>query len=169
MAASGGGGSRRRERAARDEPSAEARAALARAAAHARSALAEALLAARALADAASLATTGRTAGGEGALGAFARALDELAATLAGGADPAGSELLHAVLSALDGEIARWEARAHEDADARAVLRAYLGLREILWELGVRPAPSRRASRARAPRPRGGSRVQRVAVDDAGP
>jgi hypothetical protein len=165
----GGSRTRRGERAG--EPYADAQAALARALEHARRSLAEAVLATRALADAASLAATGRPAGGEGALGALGRGLDELAGALAGGADAGGSDLLRAVLDALDAEIARWEARAREDADARGVLRAYLGLREILWELGVRPARAPRQSpegRAR-PRPRrAGPRVQRVAVDDDG-
>jgi hypothetical protein len=165
----GGPGTRRDARGA--APRDDAQAALGRALEHARRSLAEAVLAARALADAASLAATGRPADGEGALGALGRGLDELAAALAGGADAGGGDLLRAVLDALDAEIARWEARAREDADARGVLRAYLGLREILWELGVRPPrePREKASRggrARARRP--GPRVQRVAVDDDG-
>ena len=47
---------------------------------------------------------------------------------------------------ALDLEIERWERRAREDPDARAVLRAFLGVRELLWELGIRPQPKRGAA-----------------------
>ena len=67
------------------------------------------------------------------------------------------------MVEALDAEIARWEERAKTDDDARAMLRAYLGLREILWELGVRPESARgkRSERDRAPR------VQRVHIDAA--
>ena len=64
----------------------------------------------------------------------------------------------------------RWEERARDDSDARSVLRAYLGMREILWELGVRSSKPRtgapksgRAGRAK----RTGKkppRVQRVEV-----
>ena len=39
---------------------------------------------------------------------------------------------------ALSQEIARWEMRSKSDPAARPVLRAFLGLRELLWELGMR-------------------------------
>ncbi len=39
---------------------------------------------------------------------------------------------------ALAREIARWEMRSKSDQAARPVLRAFLGLRELLWELGMR-------------------------------
>ena len=39
---------------------------------------------------------------------------------------------------ALAREIARWEKRSKSDQAARPVLRAFLGLRELLWELGMR-------------------------------
>ena len=39
---------------------------------------------------------------------------------------------------ALAREIARWEIRSKSDQAARPVLRAFLGLRELLWELGMR-------------------------------
>jgi len=149
-------------------------AALARAATHGRRAASEALLAARALLDALSLALHGASADERRILGLAARTLDDLADALAGGDARPG--VLAAVAEALDAEIARWEARARHDADARAVLRAYLGLREILWELGVRPAGSApapeadeagRAQPGRRPqrRDRGRGRVQRVPVE----
>lgn len=127
--------------------------ALARAAVHGRRAASEALLAARALLDALSLALHGAAPEERRILGLAARGLDDLAATISGGAPP--TRVLAAIAGALDAEIARWEARAHDDDDARAVLRAYLGLREVLWEFGVRPDRDGAAPRdaARAPSP----------------
>jgi len=129
-------------------------------------------LAARALLDALSLALHGAGPDERRVLGLAARALDDAADALAGGGARPG--LLAAVAEALDAEIARWEARARQDADARAVLRAYLGLREILWELGVRPAGASpdaapgagRSTRGRGPTSgRGRGRIQRVPVE----
>ncbi len=79
---------------------------------------------------------------------------------------------------ALAREITRWEERSKHDPDARAVLRAFLGLRELLWELGLRgettedAGPDRaddRASRGTPPKPAasaGRERVQRFEVED---
>jgi hypothetical protein len=146
--------------------------ALARATEHGRRAAAEALRAARALLDALSLALHGANAEERRVLGLAARSLDDLAAALHEGG-PVG--VLAAVAEALDVEIARWEARARHDVDARAVLRAWLGLREILWELGVRrargdaeTAETPRPAPGRSPGRRGrgpGRRVQRVPVE----
>jgi len=151
-----------------DPPPASVEEALARAAGHGRAALAEALAAGRALADAGSLAATGQPVPGDGALGWAGRALDELVVALASDRPGGGAGVLVAVAEALEAEIARWEARARDDPDARAVLRAYLGLRELLWELGVRPAPGNGGATAGASdrRPRGGRRVQRVPVEE---
>ena len=82
------------------------------------------------------------------------------------------------LFAALETEIARWEERSRNDPDARAVLRAFLGLRELLYELGLRreaPPPARgpREPKARAGRARptraaasGRERVQRFDVED---
>jgi hypothetical protein len=124
--------------------------ALARARRHAKSALAEALEAVRALLDAASLATAGATAETHPLFAAidqwFARTSRGFAAEggLAGG-------IVAEIAEALDSEIARWEERAKHDADARSVLRAFLGLREVLWELGVRASFAQRAEGERRP------------------
>ncbi|MEM9176712.1 MAG: hypothetical protein AAGC67_15920 [Myxococcota bacterium] len=71
---------------------------------------------------------------------------------------------------ALAREIERWEARSAHDADARAVLRAFLGLRELLWELGLRSEPGADRPGAAAHAPPGGAsrppRVQRFDVED---
>jgi hypothetical protein len=148
-----------------EDPSAALEAALARSRGHARAALSEALACLRALLDAASLATHGVPAEGHGLLRRLATALADAAEGLAPEVD--GTEIIDAVAAALDEEIARWEVRAEGDPDARAVLRAFLGVRELLWELGIRRD---RGTRARGPavaRPR--ERVQRVHVQAAPP
>jgi hypothetical protein len=147
--------------------------ALRRALGHARSAAGEAALAARALLDAASLGATGVPADGHEPLRGAVRWLEELAASAG------ASRWLAALGEALDAEIARWEARSRSDPEARGVLRAFLGLREMLWELGVRgaappPEAAARATRTR-PRPRPAAprtaarRLERVPIDGGGP
>lgn len=73
---------------------------------------------------------------------------------------------------ALEAEIKRWEQRSQTDPDARPVLRAFLGLRELLWELGLgREAPPTK-DRSRPNEDTGGStrshrdRVQRFDVEN---
>lgn len=143
---------------------ASAEEALARATEHGRAAAAELLAALRSLLDAAALASSGEPSRSHALLGPLAQLLDGLAADVDPRLDAGARSLLVAVAEALDLEIARWEERAREDGDARAVLRAFLGLRELLWELGVRSAPRRpgpaRAGVRRAER----RRVQRVPV-----
>ena len=145
----------------------EARQALARASRHARTAAREATLALRALLDAAALFSAGVPAETHATLQSAAHWLDGLARGVApeGGSD---ASIAQALADALDAEIARWEARAAQDPDARAVLRAFLGVRELLWELGVRAdtrsaaAPRTRPSeRSAAPQRR---RVERTRV-----
>jgi hypothetical protein len=136
--------------------------ALARAKRHAKSAVAEALEALRALLDAASLATSGAPA----AHNALFESVDRwIARASRGWASEGGLSdgIAAEIAAALDLEIARWEERTKSDDDARPVLRAFLGLREVLWELGVRAprAEAESAPSAPATRPR---RVQRVAV-----
>ncbi len=133
--------------------------ALARARRHARASLAEAVAAARALLDAAALAATGMPSDEQRRLSGLAATLDALAAQIAPDGAGDGTPLLAAVYEALDDEIERWEERSRDDADARPVLRAFLGLREILWELGVRP------TQGPPPEPSRGARVQRVPVE----
>jgi hypothetical protein len=142
---------------------ADTRRALEEAARHARTAAAEAALALRALVDAAALFTAGVPAGSHAVLGGAARWLDSLArgASPETGADLA---LTHALAGALDAEIARWEARAAQDPDARAVLRAFLGVRELLWELGVRPSTSSQPTPAPEKAAARRKRVERVPV-----
>jgi hypothetical protein len=136
-------------------PPEDARRALVRAGRHARAACREAALSLRALLDAAALASAGVPAETHAALRGAAHWIDALARGVAP-EDGADARLAQALADALDAEIARWEARASQDPDARAVLRAFLGVRELLWELGVRadaPAPDAPAEARRAARP----------------
>lgn len=147
----------------RRQPPRSVEEALRRAAGHGRRALAEAVAAARALLDAAALGVTGETAEARASLATLAHALDDLENALAGEAADA-SPLLGVLAAALDAEIARWELRASEDRDARAVLRAFLGLREVLWEMGVRGAAAGPpVQRSRAAKPRSRSRDSKKA------
>ena len=54
---------------------------------------------------------------------------------------------------------------AGNDAEARAVLRAFLGVREILWEFGVRNArPNNKGeTETKAPKPDGSGKPRRSA------
>jgi hypothetical protein len=178
MPEQGADGPRRTERhAAFRNPPASAAEALARARQHARSAASEALACVHALLDAGSLASLGSSAEASRLLAPVAQLLESAALALSPDSDAVSAPLLSALAEALDAEIARWEARARDDAEARAVLRAFLGVRELLWELGLRRSDTARgpsAAEARAPRageaPRGPRplrrrpRVQRVPV-----
>jgi len=91
------------------------------------------------------------------------------------------SRFTEPLAEALESEIKRWERRSRTDEDARLVLRAFLGMRELLWDLGMRhetepprqgtpPKPrnakrSRPASESARATPRR-ERVQRFDVED---
>jgi hypothetical protein len=137
--------------------------ALARARHHGRSAASESLAALQALVEATSLATRGRGSDSSRLLGPMAKLFAGLIDDLGRDGGAGAARILDTIALAVDGEIARWQERAVDDVEARTVLRAFLGLREVLWELGVRRnAGGRRAPRAK-PR-RSGPRVQRVPV-----
>ncbi len=131
----------------------------------------------RALLDAASLVTSSEPSQAHRLLGPLASLLEDLSAHLDRDAGATPAPILDAITEALDVEIAHWEQRASDDSDARAVLRAFLGLRELLWEFGVgrgpaeeRPIQTPDATRAdsrvrRSPQPRRGPRVQRVPIE----
>jgi len=126
--------------------------AMARARQHGLAALAESALALRALVDAASLAATGAPSDAHAAIAGASTWLDQIAEQLQTGAGRSGAPWLDAVARVLDAEIERWETRGRDDPEARAVLRAYLGVREILWEFGLRPAHNDQSEReARKP------------------
>jgi len=170
---------RRRDRARQGEAASgeSAAEAVARARRHTQSAIAEALEAVRALLDASSLALSGEAAADNAVLGPIARILEGLRARFDGGvATGEAAALLGSIAEALDAEIARWQARAESDPEARAVLRAFLGLRELLWEFGIRresdpgtsaeksPRGAHKAGRSN-PHRRKRTRVQRVTVE----
>lgn len=111
--------------------------ALARARGHAQASIAEALASISALLDAVSLASSGELASVNGILAPAMRALEDLRNQFSG-QDHESLPLIESIAEALDTEIARWEERARDDPNARSVLRAFLGLRELLWEFGVR-------------------------------
>lgn len=159
------------------------RQAIERATHHAGLALAEGVATARALLDAASIGVTGESAQTHQHLSEFAKALDQISYALSGQASSLSNTALSSLLDALEAEISRWEVRSKTDDDARAVLRAFLGLREFLWELGVRPDaadglakpdPQRSRDRDRRERAepnspggaaRGTPRVQRIVIE----
>ncbi len=172
----------RNERDRREPPPRTLDEALERARRHGLAALAESASAARALVDAAALAATGAPSDAHDRLAAATEWLDA-AAERAGAGRPLGP-WLDAVSDALDDEIERWEEKSRVDPEARAVLRAFLGVREILWEFGLRardgaaasptaddlrapratPVETARTRSPRAARP-GGARLQRVPVE----
>jgi len=150
--------------------------ALNRARLHGRAAAAESFAAVRALIDAAALSSGGGASDASRLLGPIAKLFESLGNDLGANAIDGSARVLESIASAIDDEIAVWEERARTDTEARTVLRAFLGLREVLWEFGVRrasPQPERQAtsrSRSGAARTRTrtpGSnrpRVQRVPV-----
>lgn len=148
--------------------------ALARARDHAASSVREAVAAIGALLDAAALAFDGEPADANRLLGPAARVLEGLRERLDAAGSGDAAALLQAVAEALDEEITRWEERARRDPDARPVLRAFLGLRELLWEFGVRSGArqtetngpgARGARRSGRAKRRRGPRVQRVPIE----
>jgi len=149
--------------------------ALNRARLHGRAAAAESFAAVRAMIDAAALTSGGSASDASRLLGPIAKLFESLGNELGGNAVDGSTRILESIASAVDDEIAVWEEQARTDTEARTVLRAFLGLREVMWEFGVRrasPTPkngtadkSRAGGRPRpqAPRPTR-PRVQRVPV-----
>jgi hypothetical protein len=170
---------RSRDQTRRDETESPERSseAFVRARKHAHAAIAEALASVGALLDASSLALSGEAATSNALLGPMARILEGLRAEFDASTTTGEiAALLRSIVDALDAEIGRWETRAETDPDARAVLRAFLGLRELLWEFGIRRESDANQSGetpTRAARKKGRSassrrkqpRVQRVTVE----
>jgi hypothetical protein len=150
----------------RNDPESVAEA-LERARLHARLAAAESLAALAALVDAGTLAATGGAARA-GRLAPLAQSLEQLRAWLEPDGRADGASVLAALSEALDAEIKRWEERSREDPEARAILRAFLAVREVVWELtsrsgaAGRDAPSAAQQSESGPSP---SRIQRVPVE----
>ena len=112
--------------------------ALARSLQHARNSASEALMATRALMDALSILLANepvvRHAQPNSPIANLAGAIERWAGTLRGPEPDRSSPGLPEVLRALETEIDRWALRAQTDPNARTVLHAFLGMREILWE-----------------------------------
>lgn len=123
----------------------------------------EALEAARALLETALRANGLHTVAPDSLAGEIGRSLDALISALREGTPFRLPPALAAPLfRALEAEILRWETRSKTDPDARPVLRAFLGLREILWEFGVRaPGESQPAPDAQGEEMHGASRAKR--------
>lgn len=153
--------------------------ALAEARRHGQRAAAELALALRALLDAATLAARGAPAS-HGGLAPLAEALERASTWLGAGGDGGGDAVLRALADGLDAEIARWEAKSRVDPEARSVLRAFLAVREVLFEVSTRfgapretepagpdaPAADTEERPTRSARPRRARRrVERVAVE----
>jgi hypothetical protein len=117
--------------------------ALAQSLQHARNSASEALMAARKLMDALSILLSDepviRHAEPDSPIGMLAQAIERWAGSVRGPEPSYPSPELGAILHALDAEITRWEKRANSDPEARTVLRAFLGMREILWEFNSPP------------------------------
>lgn len=115
--------------------------ALRRARTHLRSATLEGLEAASALLDAA-VGTAGiEDSDPRSFVGELRSSLNDLLAAIrTEGALQFPTAFAEPILAALDAEIARWEGRSANDEASRPVLRSFLALRELLWELGVRPS-----------------------------
>lgn len=68
----------------------------------------------------------------------FGTGLDDLVSALRrGGLLQPPRALMQSLSEALEHEIRRWETRSRSDPEARLVLRAFLVLRELSWELGT--------------------------------
>lgn len=134
--------------------------AMARARGHLRASTIESLEAARALIEAARHAADASPPAPDSLAGDLDAALDAWIEALRSGRRLSlPPRLALPLLRALEREIERWQARSHRDGDARVVLRAFLGLRELLWELGVRGA----TATGRAAPPDRGARAKRAA------
>ncbi len=120
--------------------------ALQRARKHLHRATLEGLEAARALLEAAARTSGLTDASRESLVGNLQSSLENLIAGIRENSSIVlPKALIEPLAAALETEIERWERRSQTDPDARPVLRAFLGLRELLWELGLdRTAPPRK-------------------------
>ncbi|MEE3326049.1 MAG: hypothetical protein VX252_01805 [Myxococcota bacterium] len=146
--------------------------ALAQSRKHARMALSEVLRSISYLIDAAALGLgAGQNPILDSGWTSLVGAIDETARKLAGVQIHSTQEdRVAEILAALELEISRWEDRAHRDTHAQAVLLAFTGLREMIWEIrGAPGSPPREAgplkadSRSRTRKPTQNPRSKRIA------
>ena len=104
---------------------------------HARLALSEVLRSVSCLIDAAALALgAGQNPILDTGWTALVSAIDEVAGKLAGvRVEETQADGVSEILTALEVEIARWKGRASQDEHAQAVLIAFMGLHEMVWEM----------------------------------
>ena len=128
-------------------------------------------MAARKLMDALSILLSDepviRHAAPDSPIGLLAQAIERWAGTVRGPEPVYPSPELGAILEALDTEITRWEKRAKDDPEARVVLRAFLGMREILWELST--PPGRQRPRSRSGRRKEGNSSRKAGLEPSRP
>ena len=137
---------------------------------HARLALSEVLRSISCLIDAAALALgAGQNPILDSGWTSLVSAIDEVARKLAGvqESEPQ-AEGVSEILAALEQEISRWEDRAAHDEHAQAVLIAFVGLREMVWQMrqvrgstGVKTQTIQAPSRNRSHEPLETSRSER--------
>jgi len=117
--------------------------ALARARDHGRRAASETLAALQALIEAGAL-TRGPLAD-EGQLAMLRSALERARQWVDPEAGRDAASVLAGISQVLDEEVLRWEEKSRQDPEARTILRAFLAVREVLFELtardGGKPAP----------------------------
>ncbi len=124
--------------------------ALKRARAHFRSSILEGLEGTRALLQATVHASGLTDVSKDSMVGQVERQLEDLIAVLRDSAAfTIPRALAEPLQTAIDAEINRWEQRSRTDPDARLVLRAFLGMRELLWEVGMRSDGATRAGGSR--------------------
>lgn len=147
--------------------------ALRRARTHLRNSTLEGLEATRALLEAATHASGLTTNSADSMVGQLQGQLEDLISALRNNASFVMPRALAEPLeAAVDAEIKRWEERSRTDPDARLVLRAFLGMRELLWEFSTRSdgardpvEPQPNVNPRKAPRSQR-DRVQRFDIED---
>jgi len=147
--------------------------ALERARAHLRQSMLEGLEGIRALLEAAALATEGTRPPAESLTGQIQAQIEDLLSALRDSASFSLPRAMAEPLSdAVEAEIRRWEERAKNDPDARLVLRAFLGMRELIWEFSNRgdDVHEQAGKRAKHTPPKANpatrERVQRFDIED---
>ncbi len=147
--------------------------ALHRARKHLRISTVEAFEGARALLEAAMHSSGLTSASPDSLVGQIQRQLDDVIAALRGDAPLVMPRALAKSLGgAIDAEIKRWERLSQTDSDARLVLRAFLALREFLWEIGMHVDEAEMQDEPRSsaqpdnPEARDRDRVQRFEIDE---
>jgi hypothetical protein len=147
--------------------------ALQRARMHLRNSMLEGLEGLRALLEAVAHASGQTSASTDSLIGQIQTQIEDLISMVR---DRASFVLPKIVLlplnEAVETEIKRWQERAKHDPDARLVLRAFLGMRELIWEFSHPrggadgPAETRTKRTPKKPAEPTRNRVQRFDIED---